>query len=177
MSRLVAPLPLLLLAAALALASGGRAAEPSEPGAAAGPRAESVVPPELEARVLRLTKELRCLVCQGESVADSSSDFAADVRRKVVELMEQGLTDREIKDYLVQRYGEFILFRPPFKATTLFLWVGPILLLLAGGTALLVSIRRRRTRLQAEAAPLSPEEEARVRALLETAGEKRGQRS
>lgn len=156
-------------------ASPARAAGPAgEAGApisaragAQAPRAEAVVPPELEGRVLRLTKELRCLVCQGESIADSGSDFAADVRRKVVELMEQGYSDRQIKEYLVQRYGDFILFRPPLKATTLFLWVGPFLLLLAGGTALLVSIRRRRARLQAEAAPLSAEEEARVRALLE----------
>jgi len=176
MSRPAAPLlallPALVLAAALVLPAAGRAADSLETGPEVGPpRAEAVVPPELEARVLRLTKELRCLVCQGESIADSGSDFAADVRRKVVELMEQGYTDRQIKDYLVQRYGEFILFKPPFKATTLFLWVGPFLLLLAGGAALLVSIRRRRVRLQAEAAPLSPEEEARVRALLRAAGE------
>ena len=96
--------------------------------------AESVISdPVLEARMASLTSELRCLVCQGESLYDSHSDFAKDMRAKILGLMEQGMSDDEIRDFLVERYGDFILFRPPLNSTTVLLWFGPVFLLLAGG--------------------------------------------
>jgi cytochrome c-type biogenesis protein CcmH len=119
--------------------------------------------PALEARFMALTQKLRCLVCQGQSIAESDSGFAADVKREIYKKMKGGETDEEIVDFLVQRYGDFILFKPPLKATTVLLWVGPALLLLAGGTALgLILVRRRR-----EAAdPLTDDDLKRAESLL-----------
>jgi cytochrome c-type biogenesis protein CcmH len=118
----------------------------------------------LQARVMKLSGELRCLVCQGESLADSRSDFAADMRDKIRSLVQQGKSDQEIKDYLVARYGDFILYRPPFSGITAFVWLAPVLLMLAGGSLFVVNLRRRRARVQV--APLSAEEAARVKNLL-----------
>jgi cytochrome c-type biogenesis protein CcmH len=118
----------------------------------------------LQARVMKLSGELRCLVCQGESLADSRSDFAADMRDKIKSLVQQGKSDQEIKDYLVARYGDFILYRPPFSGITAFVWLAPVLLMLAGGSLFVVNLRRRRARVQV--APLSAEEAARVKNLL-----------
>jgi cytochrome c-type biogenesis protein CcmH len=118
----------------------------------------------LQERVMKLGGELRCLVCQGESLAESRSDFAADMLRKIRELMQQGKSDQEIKDYLVQRYGDFILYRPPFSGVTLLVWLAPVILLVAGSSLLIFNLRRRRARVNA--APLSAEEEARVKNLL-----------
>jgi cytochrome c-type biogenesis protein CcmH len=120
--------------------------------------------PVIQARVMHLAGELRCLVCQGESLAESHSDFAADMLVKIRALVEQGKSDREIKDYLVARYGDFILYRPPFSGITAFVWLTPALLLLAGGSLFIVNLRRRRARVRT--APLSAEEEARVKTLL-----------
>ena len=118
----------------------------------------------LQARVLKLGGELRCLVCQGESLAESQSDFAKDMLNKIRSLMQQGKTDQEIKDYLVQRYGDFILYRPPFSGITAIVWITPVLLLAAGAGLLIFNIKRRRVRVQT--APLSAEEQARVKNLL-----------
>jgi cytochrome c-type biogenesis protein CcmH len=118
----------------------------------------------LQERVMKLGGELRCLVCQGESLAESRSDFAADMLRKIRELMQQGKSDQEIKDYLVQRYGDFILYRPPFSGVTLLVWLAPLILLVGGASLLIFNLRRRRARVNA--APLSAEEEARVKNLL-----------
>lgn len=120
--------------------------------------------PVIQARVMHLAGELRCLVCQGESLAESHSDFAADMLAKIRSLVEQGKSDQEIKDYLVARYGDFILYRPPFSGITAFVWIAPAILLLAGGSLFIVNLRRRRARVQT--APLSAEEEARVKTLL-----------
>jgi len=120
--------------------------------------------PVIQARVMHLAGELRCLVCQGESLAESRSDFAADMLAKIRSLVEQGKSDQEIKDYLVARYGDFILYRPPFSGITAFVWLTPVILLLAGGSLFVVNLRRRRARVQT--APLSAEEEARVKNLL-----------
>ncbi|HHH36944.1 MAG TPA: cytochrome c-type biogenesis protein CcmH [Gammaproteobacteria bacterium] len=130
----------------------------------AGEARPVVADPVIEARMAALSAQLRCLVCQGQSIAESGSDFANDVRREMLRLMEQGRSDQEVIDFLVQRYGDFILFRPPVKGTTLLLWLGPFLLLLAGGSALFVTLRRRR---QAADAVLSPEEQQRAERLLE----------
>ena len=96
-----------------------------------------------EARFRDLSAELRCVMCQNQSLADSNAQIAADLRAQVLELMREGKTDREIKDYLVARYGEFVLYNPPVKPSTWLLWFGPALILLGGGVAVAVVVRRR----------------------------------
>jgi len=120
--------------------------------------------PALEARLNELAKELRCLVCQNETLADSRADLALDLRREVREKMRQGLTDAEIKTYLTQRYGDFVLYRPPVKGTTWLLWFGPFLLLIAAIAGLTYFLKRRRKVLTE--IPLSAEEAARLKTLL-----------
>jgi cytochrome c-type biogenesis protein CcmH len=124
--------------------------------------------PVIEARLTALASELRCLVCQNQTLADSHADLAADLRQEIREMMQRGRTDKEIVAYLVDRYGDFVLYNPPFKATTVLLWVGPALLVGVGGTALVAALRRRRGPLDADV-PLSEEEAARLRALLRDA--------
>src|SRR5687768_13318885 len=87
--------------------------------------------PVLEQRVRALAEELRCLVCQNQTLADSNADLAVDLRREIREKMRAGMSDKAVTDYLVTRYGDFVLYRPPFKPTTLLLWLGPFLLLVA----------------------------------------------
>ena len=120
--------------------------------------------PVLEARLNILAKELRCLVCQNETLADSRADLALDLRREVREKIRQGLTDAQIKTYLTQRYGDFVLYRPPVKGTTWLLWFGPFLLLIATIAGLTYFLKRRRTVLTE--IPLSAEEAARLKTLL-----------
>lgn len=105
--------------------------------------------PVLEARMLRLTAELRCLVCQNQTIADSHADLAVDLRNQVREMLRRGDTDRQILDYMTARYGDFVLYRPPVKTTTAILWFGPGLLLVAG-LATLVLVLRRRSRMAPE---------------------------
>lgn len=112
---------------------------------------------------MALAAELRCLVCQNQTLADSNAPLAVDLRNQVREQMRQGRSEREIIDYMVARYGDFVLFRPPFKLTTLLLWTGPLLLLVAGLIALFYRLARRRAEPKAE---LSDEERARAAALL-----------
>ncbi len=121
----------------------------------------------VQERVLKLSHQLRCLVCQGQSLAESDSEFSRDMRAKVQALVEQGMNDAEVKDYLVERYGDFILYKPPFKPETYLLWFTPLILFAIGATVLLVNLRRRRQRVVAAGAPLSAEEETRVKKLLE----------
>jgi cytochrome c-type biogenesis protein CcmH len=120
--------------------------------------------PALEQRVIRLTSELRCLVCQNQSLADSHADLAIDLKNQVRSQMQAGKSDAEIREFMVARYGDFVLYRPPLKSTTALLWAGPFLLLAAGGLALGFYLRRRRKRL-AES-ELTPEQRARAEALL-----------
>jgi cytochrome c-type biogenesis protein CcmH len=96
-----------------------------------------------ELRFQHLTSELRCLVCQDENLADSNADFARDLRHKVFELMQQGKSDAEIKQYLVDRYSDFVLYDPPVNTRTWLLWFGPLLILIAGGFAVGYTIRKR----------------------------------
>src|SRR6185312_4567182 len=96
-----------------------------------------------EIRFQALTKQLRCLVCQNESLADSNAPLAADLRRDVFEQMQSGKSDEEIKRWLTARYSDFVLYDPPLHAATLLLWFGPALVLLAGGVAIIVIVRRR----------------------------------
>jgi cytochrome c-type biogenesis protein CcmH len=106
---------------------------------------------EEEARFRRLTAELRCMVCQNQSLADSDAPLAADLRREVLRLMQEGLADEDIKRFLVQRYSDFVLYRPPFRADTLALWLGPLIVLFAGLTVLVVVVRRNASRLRRDA--------------------------
>lgn len=117
-----------------------------------------------QARAVALSSELRCLVCQNQTIADSNADLAVDLRRQIHEQIAAGKSDREIIDFMVQRYGDFVLYRPPLKATTVLLWSGP-LLLLALGAFMLARIFRERRR-TAEAPPLTAEERARAESLL-----------
>lgn len=98
---------------------------------------------QAEARLKALALELRCLVCQNQTLADSSAPLAEDLRREVREMIAKNMTDQEIMDFLVARYGDFVLYRPPLKATTTLLWLGPFLLLVVGGITLAVALRRR----------------------------------
>ncbi|BDU16218.1 cytochrome c-type biogenesis protein CcmH [Lysobacter auxotrophicus] len=96
-----------------------------------------------EKRFHALVSELRCVMCQNQSLADSNAQIAVDLRREVLELMRKGKTDAEIKDFLVARYGEFVLYRPQVESKTWLLWFGPALVLLAGGIVVVGAVRRR----------------------------------
>jgi cytochrome c-type biogenesis protein CcmH len=115
--------------------------------------------PALEARMVRITSELRCLVCQNQTIADSNAALAADLRREARELLKQGKSDAEVVDYMTARYGDFVLYRPPLRPTTVLLWFGPALLLGIGG-AVLVMVLRRRSRMAAEAFDPDEDDEA-----------------
>lgn len=106
--------------------------------------------PAVEARLKTLSQELRCLVCQNQTLADSNAPLAEDLRREIRELIAKGLSDKEITDYLVARYGDFVRYRPPVKSQTLLLWAGPMLMLVAGATGLWWALRRRNTLLPDE---------------------------
>ncbi len=99
--------------------------------------------PQAEARLKALAVELRCLVCQNQTLADSNAPLAEDLRREVREMIAKNMSDQEIIDFLVERYGDFVLYRPPLRATTTLLWIGPFLLLAVAGTALVLAVRRR----------------------------------
>ena len=102
--------------------------------------------PVLEARVMRISAELRCLVCQNQTIVDSHADLAQDLRGQVREMLRKGQSEAQIIDYMTQRYGDFVLYRPPVKSTTALLWAGPALLVV-GGLIMLVVVLRRRSRL------------------------------
>ena len=99
--------------------------------------------PALEVRVMALAAELRCLVCQNQTIADSHADLAVDLRNQIRDMMAKGQSTDEIRDYMTQRYGDFVLYKPPFKPTTALLWAGPPLLLLAALAALFLTLRAR----------------------------------
>jgi len=129
----------------------------------AGEAAPAAADPALEARVTAVASELRCLVCQNQTLADSNAPLAVDLRDQIREQMQQGASERDIVDYMVTRYGDFVRYRPPFKATTVLLWAGPALLMVAGFAVLYFRLRRRR----GEAQPgLSDEQRSRAQALL-----------
>ena len=119
--------------------------------------------PAAEERARDLFADIRCVVCQHEAISDSPAAIAADMRRLVREQISQGRTDAEIRSDLVRRYGDYVLFTPPFRAGTLLLWLGPLLLVLGAG--LVIAYRARRTK--AVVAPLDAEEEAALARLVE----------
>ena len=110
---------------------------------AAKEAATAVADPVLEARVQAVAAELRCLVCQNQTIADSTSDLASDLRREVREQLKRGVDEEQVVQYMTDRYGDFVRYRPPFKASTALLWLGPAGLLAAGLVALVVVLRRR----------------------------------
>ena len=138
------------------------------PAAFAGEAKPAAANPALEERVTALASELRCLVCQNQTLADSNAPLAIDLRNQIREKMQQGASERDIVDYMVSRYGDFVLYRPPFKATTVLLWAGPALLMIAGLATLFFRLARRRAEPKAE---LSDEERARAAALLKGNGD------
>lgn len=123
----------------------------------------------LELRMKKLETELRCLVCQNQTLADSNAELASDLRREVRGLAEAGKSDDEIKSYLVARYGDFVLYNPPVKATTLLLWAGPFALLGGGAVLWWVVLRRRGRASAGSVSATDPDAQMRARALLERA--------
>ena len=132
--------------------------------AMAGEAQDMAADPVLEKRMIGLADKLRCLVCQNESLASSHADLAEDLRREVREQMQKGLTDDEIIDYLVSRYGDFVLYNPPMKSYTMLLWFGPFALLIVAALGLLFQLRKRRETVPE--ATLTPEAHQRAAALL-----------
>lgn len=120
--------------------------------------------PQAEARLKALAVELRCLVCQNQTLADSNAPLAEDLRREVREMIAKNMSDQEIIDFLVERYGDFVLYRPPLRVTTTLLWIGPFLLLAIGGAALILAVRRRQKTLPE--AVVSEADHQRVEQLL-----------
>jgi len=135
-----------LLLAAGAVSTPVQAAE--EHGTYVAPLAD----PVLEARAKALQKELRCLVCQGQSIDESNADLATDLRRLIRQQMQQGMSDNDIKNFLVARYGVFVLMKPPVQQDTAFLWFGPAILVLVGAGVIGVTILRARRRLATDPA-------------------------
>ena len=130
--------------------------------ASAGEAAPAAENPALEARVQRVAEQLRCLVCQNQTIADSNADLAKDLRREVRGMLEQGRSEAEVRAFMVARYGDFILYRPPFMTSTLLLWVGPFALL-----ALAIWVHRRIVKSRnVMPAQLSDEERSRLQTLL-----------
>jgi len=126
-----------IFALVFALAAGIAAAQEAAPAAA---------DPELEARMVRITAELRCLVCQNQTIADSHAGLAIDLKNQVREMLRRGDSDQQIIAFMTERYGDFVLYRPPLKKTTAILWFGPAILLV-GGLLILFLVLRRRSRM------------------------------
>jgi cytochrome c-type biogenesis protein CcmH len=121
--------------------------------------------PALEARARDISRELRCQVCQNQSIDDSNAPLAADLRRLVRERIKAGDNDAQVFQYVTQRYGDYVLLRPPLRMDTLLLWFGPAAVLLIAAVVLIIGIRRRRV--ATATAPLAPDEEKRLAALLD----------
>ena len=122
--------------------------------------------PVLEKKVITLSNELRCLVCQNQTIADSNAELAVDLRNQVRKQLSEGKSDREILDYMVQRYGEFVLYRPPLSYKTILLWAGPFALLLIAMFILVQQIRLRHKRLASE--EFDQRDLSRARKLLDS---------
>lgn len=159
MSRL-----LLILFLALLVCSG--------PSVRAGEAAPLVADEATEKRLVAISSELRCLVCQNESLAGSQADLANDLRREIRSLIKAGKSDSEIMSFMVERYGDFVRYRPPLKGSTLLLWFGPAVLLVIGLFALLRYLRRRERTIAAQA--LTASEQQQATALLRDTDPRQG---
>ena len=146
----------------LALAFGGQASA-----AEAAPAADD---PVVESRVAALAAELRCLVCQNQSIADSSAPLAVDLRNEIREKIRKGESEKQILNFMTERYGDFVLYRPPLKVTTVVLWTGPLILLLGG---FFILYRRLKAPVQRETPELSAADRARAEKLLAARDEER----
>ena len=133
-------------------------------GPALAKEAKPVEDPQIDQRMQALTQQLRCLVCQNETLADSRADLAEDLRKEIREQMKAGKSDQEIIAFLTQRYGDFVLYKPPVKATTYLLWFGPFVLLLGGTLLLYRYLKHRREIIQDQ--PLTAAEHKRAEELL-----------
>ena len=142
------------LAMAWSIAAFGQAAEVAHPDA------------RVEERLRTLAEEMRCLVCQNQTIADSNAPLALDLRNQIRSQIAEGRSDAQIREYMVERYGDFVLYRPPLKPTTVLLWVGPFVLLAIGAVAFVRVMRRGRA--ASGAAKHADAERARIAALLET---------
>jgi cytochrome c-type biogenesis protein CcmH len=142
--------------AALAVSFPARAVLPSE----------QLADPKLEARARAISAGLRCLVCQNQTIDDSDADLAHDLRVLLRQRLTAGDSDAQAVDFVVKRYGSYVLLKPPFEAQTLLLWLGPLAVLLAGGAGVAVYLRRRQAAAMLGPAPFSMEEQARLDGLL-----------
>lgn len=124
--------------------------------------------PKMEKLVNEISSELRCLVCQNQTIADSHAELAVDLKNQVRTMVAKGQTQDEILDYMVKRYGDFVRYRPPIKPTTYLLWGGPLILLIAGFLILIINLKKRKSAIAD--APLSEEEHTRINSLLQTGG-------
>ena len=122
--------------------------------------------PALEARMMVIAEELRCLVCQNETIAASHADLAVDLKNQIRIKLTQGQSQRQILDFMVERYGDFVLYRPPLKTTTVLLWLGPFVLLGMAVLMLVLNVRQRRSASQSQLTTLSDADAAKARALL-----------
>ena len=120
--------------------------------------------PVLEAKMMVIAEELRCLVCQNETIAASSADLAVDLKNQIRIKLNEGQSQKQILDFMVQRYGDFVLYRPPLKTTTVLLWLGPFTLLAIAVLMMVLNVRRRRR--SAQPAALSDADTAKARELL-----------
>ena len=153
------------LALGLMLSIAARANEPARPTAVTPPTAQPLFADvAIEARLTTLSRELRCVVCQNEALSDSPAELASSMRQEIRDLMKAGKTDQEVIDFLVARYGDFVLFRPPFKPVTYLLWVGPFVFLGFGALVWFVALRARRS---FKGADVSSEQLATAARLLE----------
>ncbi len=118
--------------------------------------------PVANKRAMHLAEELRCLVCQNQTIADSNAELAVDLRRQIREQIAHGKNDGQIIDFMVARYGDFVLYRPPLKGTTLFLWFGPPILLLTGFVFLFYYLKSRRKRVEQQQMSASERQEAQI---------------
>ncbi len=153
---------LCILAAALCLA-GPAASAPAVEHVEAAP---TQYDPVAHKRVLGIAEQLRCLVCQNQSIADSNAEIAVDLRNQVIEQIKAGRTDKEIISYMTDRYGDFVLYNPPFKLSTAILWLGPVVLFFVAILAFYLNLRNRRKIAEKMERELTPEERRRADALL-----------
>jgi cytochrome c-type biogenesis protein CcmH len=157
----------LFIAALLAAPLCAPALSPLTPSEALALQPDEILKdPALEVRAREISKELRCLVCQNQSIDDSDATLARDLRSLVRDRLTAGDTDTEVVDFIVERYGDFVLLRPPFKNSTLILWIGPGVIFAIGIFGVTLWHRRRRVAVAALVAPLSADERARVKAML-----------
>jgi len=132
--------------------------------AAAGDAVPTAADPVTNKRAVQLGEKLRCLVCQNQSIEESNAELAVDLRRQIREMIAQGRSDANIIDFMVQRYGDFVLYQPPFNAATLLLWLGPGLLFATGLGVLIYNLRRRRA--QRDEQPLTADQQQQAERLL-----------